>query len=67
MDEYGAVQTHIRTARGTDAETAARERIESDRLITTRSVLSIGTARKNVELGHYTGFLIRSFEPTRAR
>jgi hypothetical protein len=30
MDEYGAVQTHIRTARGTDAETAAREPIESD-------------------------------------
>jgi hypothetical protein len=46
---------------------AGAETIESDRLITTRSVLSIGTARKNVELGHYTGFLIRSFEPTRAR
>jgi hypothetical protein len=25
MDEYGAVQTRIRTARGTDAETAVRE------------------------------------------
>jgi hypothetical protein len=25
MDEYGAVQTHIRTAHGTDAETAVRE------------------------------------------
>ena len=67
MDEYGAVQTHIRTARGTDAETAAREPIESDRLITTRSVLSIGAARKNAELAYYKRFLIRSFEPTRAR
>src|SRR5678815_2183852 len=53
-----SVRSHC-TARGTDAETAAREPIESDRLITTRSELSIGAARKNVELGPYTGFLIR--------
>jgi hemin uptake protein HemP len=41
MDEYGAVQTHIRTARSTDAEARRASRtIESDQLITgRRSVL----------------------------
>jgi hemin uptake protein HemP len=41
MDEYGAVQTHIRTARSKDAEARRASRtIESDQLITgRRSVL----------------------------